>query len=61
MGKFEDRVDEGIFHGYSFKSKAYQCYNKILRKIMKNADVKLDEENIQMLSDYNDYHIYEDK
>ena len=27
LGKFESRVDEGIFVGYSRKIKAYKCYN----------------------------------
>ena len=27
LGKFESRVDEGIFVGYSRKRKAYKCYN----------------------------------
>ena len=27
LGKFESRVDEGIFFGYSRKRKAYKCYN----------------------------------
>ena len=27
FGKFESRVDEGIFFGYSCKRKAYKCYN----------------------------------
>ena len=34
LGKFDDRADEGIFLGYSIKSKAYKCYNKRLRKIV---------------------------
>jgi len=36
-------VDEGIFLSYSIKSKAYKCYNKRLRKIVENVDVKIDE------------------
>jgi len=27
FGKFDSRVDEGIFVGYSCKRKAYRCYN----------------------------------
>ena len=27
LGKFESRVDEGIFVGYSRKIKEYKCYN----------------------------------
>ena len=30
LGKFNSRVDEGIILGYSTKSKACKCYNKIL-------------------------------
>ena len=30
IGKFEPRADEGIFFGYSSRSKAYKCYNKRL-------------------------------
>lgn len=36
LGKFEDRVDEGVFLGYSIHSKAYKCYNKRLRKIIES-------------------------
>ena len=43
LGKFNYRADEGIFLGYSIKSKAYKCYNKRLRKIVESADVKIDE------------------
>ena len=42
-GKFNDRADQGIFLGYSIKSKAYKCYNKRLRKIVESAYVKIDE------------------
>ena len=34
IGKFDARVDEGIFLGYASKSKGYRCYNKTLRKIV---------------------------
>ena len=42
-GKFDSRVDEGIFLGYSTRSKAYKCYNSHLRKIVESVDVKIDE------------------
>lgn len=40
LGKFDARDDEGIFLGYSTKSKGYKCYNKILWKIVSNIDVE---------------------
>lgn len=43
IGKFDARCDEGIFLGYSTKSKAYQCYKKRLRKIVESKNVKVDE------------------
>lgn len=46
LGKFDDRTDEGIFLGYSMKSKAYECYNKRLKKIVKSADIKIDEPRV---------------
>ena len=27
IGKFDPRSDEGMFLGYSLKSKAYRCFN----------------------------------
>lgn len=44
LGKFEDRADEGIFLGYSSKSKAYRVYNKRLQKVIESCDVKVVEE-----------------
>lgn len=43
IGKFEDRANGGIFLGYSTNSKAYKCYNKKLRKIVKSVDVKVNQ------------------
>jgi hypothetical protein len=38
LGKFDYRIDEGIFLGYSFGSKAYKCYNKIFCKVVDSFD-----------------------
>ena len=43
LGKFEPRADEGIFIGYSSRSKAYKCYNKTLQKIFECIYVVIDE------------------
>ena len=43
LGKFDSRDDEGIFLGYSSRSKAYGCYNTTLHKIIECANVKVDE------------------
>ena len=45
--KFDSRVDEGIFLGYSTRSKAYKCYNNRLRKIVESIDVKIDEDLLE--------------
>jgi len=42
-GKFDSRVDEGIFLRYSTKSKAYKSYNNRLWKIVESIYVKIDE------------------
>ena len=44
LGKFDARVDEGIFLGYASKIKCYRCYKKTLRKIVESIDVRFDEE-----------------
>jgi len=44
IGKFNARVDEGVFLGYYNKSKDHLCYNKRLCKIINCVDVKVDEE-----------------
>ena len=43
-GKFDSWVDEGIFFGYSIRSKAYKCYNNRLWKIVESIDVKINED-----------------
>src|SRR5271156_6594925 len=42
-GKLDSKSDEGIFLGYSTKSKAYKCLNKASNKIIESANVKIDE------------------
>ena len=41
-GKFDSRVDRGIFLGYSTRSKAYNCHNNRLRRIVERINVKID-------------------
>jgi hypothetical protein len=41
-GKYDDRVDEGIFLGYATNNKGYRCYNKRLHKMVDNIDIKFD-------------------
>ena len=42
-GKFDVKSDEGIFLGYSSKSKAYRCLNLSTHKVIESAHVKVDE------------------
>ena len=42
-GKFDAKGDEGIFLGYSSKSKAYRYLNLSTQKVIKSAHVKVDE------------------
>ena len=44
MGKFDSRVDEGIFVGYSHKIKAYRCYNLRRNQIVESINVTFDED-----------------
>ena len=41
--KFDAKGDEGIFLGYSSKSKAYRCLNLFTHKVIESAHVKFDE------------------
>jgi hypothetical protein len=43
LGKYDDRVYEGIFLGYATNSKGYICYNKRLHKLVDCIDIKVDE------------------
>ena len=51
LGKFESRVDEGIFVGYSCKIKAYKCYNLIRKQIVENINVTFDEDGAILNND----------
>jgi hypothetical protein len=44
IGKYDDRVDEGIFLGYATNNKGYRCYNKRLHKLFDCINIKVDEE-----------------
>jgi len=46
IGKFDSRVNKGIFFGYSCKRKSYKFYNLRLNKIVENIYVKFDETNL---------------
>jgi len=62
LGKFEDRSNEGIFLGYSLKSKAYRCYNKRTKIITDSANVCVDEQrDLPKRNDDDDFPIYEDQ
>ena len=41
--KFDAKSDEGIFLGYSTRSKAYKCLNVNTNKVVKSENVKFDE------------------
>ena len=43
LGKFDTRIDEGIFLGYSSTKNACKCYNLRLHKIIKSANVNVDD------------------
>ena len=43
LGKYDDKVDEGIFLGYATNSKGYRCYNKRFPKLVECIDIKIDE------------------
>lgn len=48
LDKFDTKADEGIFMGYSLRSKAYRIYNKNTRTIEESLHVKFNESSIQL-------------
>jgi hypothetical protein len=44
LGKFDIRVDEGIFLGYATNSEGYRCFNKRMHKLVDYIDFRIDEE-----------------
>ena len=42
-GKLDVKSEEGIFLGYSTRSKAYKCLNTNTNKVVESASVKFDE------------------
>ena len=42
-GKLDAKSEEGIFLGYSTRSKAYKCLNTNTNKVVESANVKFDE------------------
>ena len=65
-GKFDVKGDEGIFLGYSCRSKAYKCLNFSTHKFIKSAPVRIDafakkseEESNKELEDYRIFVYYE--
>ena len=41
--KFDAKSDEGIFFGYSTRSKAYKCLNSNTKKVVESKNVNFDE------------------
>ena len=54
IGKFDSRVDEGIFVGYSSKRKAYKCYNLRLDKVIESINVRIDEGRLTSSREYSE-------
>ena len=50
LGKFDSRIDEGIFLGYSPDSKACKCFNTRPSKVLTSADVTVDDESLASTS-----------
>ena len=62
----ELKGDEGIFLGYSCKSKAYRCLNLTTHKIIESAHVRIDEfaerieeESKKELEDYRSFFLHQ--
>ena len=48
LGKFDAKVDEGVFLGYATQSHAYRVYNKRLMTVEESMHVVFDETNPKM-------------
>ena len=55
VGKFYPRSNEGMFLGYSLKSKAYICFNYRTKTIVECTNVRIDEKfgTKEKMMDYN--------
>jgi hypothetical protein len=51
LGKFDSRVYEGIFLGYSRKRKEYKCFKLIFDNVMESVNVTIDETGFQKNKD----------
>ena len=53
LGKFDAKSDEGIFLGYSTKSRAYRVFNKRTKTVMESINVKIDDalSKVEMIDD----------
>jgi hypothetical protein len=47
LGKFDSKSDEGIFLGYSTKSRAYRVFNKRTETMMESINVVIDDEEVE--------------
>ena len=48
MGKFDSKVDEGIFPGYSLHGHTYRAYNKRIMLVEESMHIAFDETNQNM-------------
>ncbi|GAV56532.1 hypothetical protein CFOL_v3_00074 [Cephalotus follicularis] len=53
LGKFDSKVDEGIFLGYSSTSRAYRCFNKRTLLVEESMHVIFDESNPKLPKEVN--------
>jgi hypothetical protein len=51
IGKFDSRVDKGIFARYSSKSKAYKCFYLRLNRIVEIINVQIDESSVRKIKE----------
>ena len=53
LGKFDAKIDDGIFLGYSTTSRAYRVFNKRTKTVMESINVKIDDDiaKVEMVDD----------